>query len=99
MTGPIKKVAMQRQLDALAFSVLVSFRQQRTMQWGDRFQTTRRCEHGNVGRPRACKRLTHQAEPDRNGTTSPEILAGAVKQYRDHCSISRTRLANKSLRR
>ena len=58
-----------------------------------------KCSARPVGRPRACKRLTHQAEPDRNGTTSREILAGGAKEYRDHRSISRTHLANKSLRR
>jgi hypothetical protein len=41
MTSPIKKANMQRELDALAFSVLVSFRQQGAMQWTDWFETTR----------------------------------------------------------
>jgi len=35
MTSPIKKATMQRELDALAFSVLLSFRQQGAMQWTD----------------------------------------------------------------
>jgi hypothetical protein len=48
MTGPIKKANMQQALDALAFSVLLSFRQQGAMQWTDWFQTTRmrRGKHG-----------------------------------------------------
>ena len=41
MTSPIKKANMERALDALAFSVLVSFRQQGAMQWTDWFETTR----------------------------------------------------------
>jgi hypothetical protein len=48
MTSRIKKANMQRELDALAFSVLVSFRQQGAMQWGDWFQTTR-TKRGKLG--------------------------------------------------
>jgi hypothetical protein len=39
---------MQRELDALAFSVLLSFRQQGAMQWTDWFQTTR-TRRGKLG--------------------------------------------------
>jgi hypothetical protein len=41
MTDQTKKAKMQQALDALAFSVLVSFRQQGAMQWTDWFETTR----------------------------------------------------------
>jgi hypothetical protein len=48
MTGQIKKANMQRELDALAFSVLLSFRQQGAMQWTDWFETTR-TRRGRLG--------------------------------------------------
>ena len=62
MTSPIKKANMQRELDALAFSVLISFQQQGAMQWGDWFQTTR-TRRGKLGLgpgtfSEAVKRLT-----------------------------------------
>ena len=41
MTGRIKKANQQRELDALAFNVLASFRHQGGMQWTDWHQTTR----------------------------------------------------------
>jgi hypothetical protein len=48
MTGPIKKARMQQDLDALAFKVLLSFRQQGGMRWTDWFETTR-AQRGKLG--------------------------------------------------
>ena len=62
MTGLIKKANQQRELEALAFSVLISFRHQGAMQWTDWFETTK-AKRGKLGLgpgtfSEAVKRLT-----------------------------------------
>ena len=48
MTGRIKKAKKERELDALAFNVLSSFRHQGAMQWVDWHETTR-ARRGKIG--------------------------------------------------
>ena len=82
MTSPIKKANMERALDALAFSVLVSFRQQGAMQWTDWFETTR-TRRGKLGLgpgtfSETVKRLIAQGRAQVDGDGYYRIVDDAV---------------------
>src|SRR6516162_8454558 len=82
MTSPIKKANMERALDALAFSVLVSFRQQGAMQWTDWFETTR-TRRGKLGLgpgtfSEAVKRLTAGGRVQVDGSGCYQVVLDAV---------------------
>ena len=82
MAGPIKKANMQRALDALAFSVLLSFRQQGAMQWTDWFETTR-TRRGKLGLgpgtfSETVKRLIAQGRAQVDGDGYYRIVDDAV---------------------
>jgi hypothetical protein len=60
MTGRIKKANQQRELDALTFNVLASFRHQGALQWTDWYETTK-AKRGKLSTStfsEAVKRLT-----------------------------------------
>jgi hypothetical protein len=82
MTGPIKKANIQRELDALAFNVLVSFRHQGAMQWTDWFETTR-TRRGKLGLgpgtfSETVKRLIAQGRAQVDGDGCYQVVFDAV---------------------
>ena len=82
MTGPIKKANMQRELAALAFNVLISFRQQGAMQWTDWFETTR-ARRGKLGLgpgtfSETVKRLTAEGRVQVDGDGCYRVVLDAM---------------------
>jgi hypothetical protein len=82
MTGPIKKANIQRELDALAFNLLVSFRHQGAMQWTDWFETTR-TRRGKLGLgpgtfSETVKRLIAQGRAQVDGDGCYQVVFDAV---------------------
>ena len=82
MTSPIKKANMQRELDALAFSVLANFRHQGAMQWTDWYETTR-ARRGKVGLgtsafSQTVKRLNAQGRAQVDGDGCYRVAGGEL---------------------
>jgi hypothetical protein len=82
MTGRIKKAKKERELDALAFNVLASFRHQGAMQWTDWHETTR-ARRGKVGLgtgtfSNVVKRLMAQGRVQVDGDRCYRVVEDAV---------------------